>query len=101
MTSRGGVLVLKVLEIKERLGCGCLLCDGGRTNHALPSDWQYPAIETIPRRSGPEKLTSVCDPSCTAYDRLARRPLPGDLSVGDYLIWFSLRRSSGVTSRCV
>jgi diaminopimelate decarboxylase len=101
MTSRSGVLVLKVLEIKERLGCRFLLCDGGRTNYALPSDWQYPAIETIPRRSGPEKLTIVCGPSCTAYDRLARRPLPGDLSVGDYLIWFSLRRSSGVTSRCV
>lgn len=89
LTSRSGVLVLKVLDIKERLGCRFLLCDGGRTNHALPSDWQYHAIETIPRRSGPDVPTIVCGPTCTAYDRLARRPLPADLSVGDYLIWFN------------
>jgi diaminopimelate decarboxylase len=89
LTSRSGVLVLKVLEIKERLGCRFVLCDGGRTNHALVSDWQYHAIETLPRRSGPHTPTIVCGPTCTAYDRLTRRPLPEDLSVGDYLIWFN------------
>ncbi len=89
LTSRSGVLVLKVLEIKERLGCRFLLCDGGRTNHALPADWQYHAVETIPRRSGPDVLTIVCGPTCTAYDRLLRRPMPADVSVGDHLIWFN------------
>jgi diaminopimelate decarboxylase len=89
ITSRSGVLVLKVLEVKERLGCRYLICDGGRTNHALPSDWQDHAIETLPEGSGQKIDTVVCGPTCTAYDRLVRRPLPEDLGVGDYLIWFN------------
>ena len=89
ITSRSGVLVIKVLEVKERAGCRYLICDGGRTNHALPSDWQDHAIETLPARSGPKVDTVVVGPTCTAYDRLVRRPLPQDLGVGDYLIWFN------------
>ena len=89
ITSRSGVLVIKVLEVKERAGCRYLICDGGRTNHALPSDWQDHAIETLPSRSGPKVDTVVVGPTCTAYDRLVRRPLPQDLGVGDYLIWFN------------
>jgi diaminopimelate decarboxylase len=89
MTSRSGVLVIKVLEVKERAGCRYLICDGGRTNHALPSDGQNHAIETLPARSGQKVDTIVVGPTCTAYDRLVRRPLPKDLGVGDYLIWFN------------
>ena len=89
LTSRSGVLVLTVVDIKERPECRYVLCDGGRTNHALPSDWQDHRIETLPRRTAPDVLTAVCGPTCTAYDRLVRRPLPADLSVGDRIIWFN------------
>jgi diaminopimelate decarboxylase len=71
------------------MGCRFLLCDGGRTNHALVADWQHHAIGTYPLRSGPELPTIVCGPTCTAYDRLARRPLPADVGVGDCLVWFN------------
>ena len=89
VTSRAGVLVVQILDIKERRECRYLICDGGRTNHALPSDWQEHNVATLPRRTGPEVLTTICGPTCMAYDRLRRVPLPRNLAVGDYLIWFN------------
>ena len=89
MTSRCGVLVIKILEVKERAGCRFLICDGGRTNHALPSDWQAHAIESLPERHGKKVESVVCGPTCTAYDRLVKRELPEDLRAGDYLVWFN------------
>jgi diaminopimelate decarboxylase len=89
LTSRCAVLVLRILDVKERAGCRFLLCDGGRTNNAMPADWQPNPIRTIPPRTAPGVMTVICGPTCTAYDRLARRPLPGDLTAGDYLVWFN------------
>ncbi len=89
ITSRGGVLVLKVLDIKDRPEIRYLLCDGGRTNHALPADWQDNALTTLPARSGPEVLTGVYGATCTAYDRFRPRLMPQTVSVGDYIIWFN------------
>jgi hypothetical protein len=48
----------------------------------MPSDWQNHAIETLPARSGQKADAVVVGPTCTAYDRLVRRPLPKDLGVG-------------------
>lgn len=89
LTSQSAVLVLQVLDVKERRDCRYLLCDGGRTNHALPSDWEEHAVATLPSRGGPDVLTAVCGPTCTAYDRLVRRPLPATIVPGDHLVWFN------------
>jgi diaminopimelate decarboxylase len=87
VTSRAGFLILRILDIKERPECRYLVCDGGRTNHALVSDWELHAIFSIPHRSGPSRLTTICGPTCMAYDRLARIELPSDLDVGDLIVW--------------
>jgi diaminopimelate decarboxylase len=87
LTGRAGVLVLRVIDVKERPECRYLICDGGRTNHALVSDWERHAIFSIPSRSGPARLTTICGPTCMAYDRLARIELPTDLSINDLLVW--------------
>jgi len=89
LTSRAGVLIVRVIDVKERAEGRYLVCDGGRTNHALVSDWERHAILSVPPRSGLLRLTTVCGPTCMAYDRLARIELPTDLGVGDLLVWLN------------
>jgi diaminopimelate decarboxylase len=87
VSARSGVLVVRVRDIKERTGLRQLLCDGGRTSHALVSNWENHEIFTVPRRSGRTALTAVCGPTCMAFDQLARRPLPRAIQPGDRLVW--------------
>ena len=87
VSAGSGVLVVKVLDVKERRGLRQLICDGGRTLNALTSLWEQHALLTVPERGGEETLTSVCGPTCMAFDQLARMPLPRSLQAGDHLIW--------------
>ncbi len=87
MSARSGVLVVKVLDIKDRPKVRSLICDGGRTMNALISNWESHELLTIPRRVGPSVLTAVHGPTCMAFDQLARCPLPRSLRAGDHLVW--------------
>jgi diaminopimelate decarboxylase len=87
LSARSGVLVVKILEVKERRGMRHLICDGGRTTKALISTWEQHDLLTLPDRGGPACLTTVNGPTCMAFDQLARRPLPRSLRTGDHLIW--------------
>ena len=87
VTSRSGVLVIRVLDVKERRECRYLICDGGRTNHALVSDWEAHELEMFPDRGGEKVLSTVCGPTCMAFDRLRRVMLPRAVRPGDALIW--------------
>lgn len=87
ITGRSAVLVVKVLDIKDRDDSRYLICDGGRTNHALVSDWETHEIFTIPNRNGRKCLTTICGPTCMAFDRLLRTYLPQDIQIGDYIVW--------------
>lgn len=89
ITARSSVLVVHVLDIKDRPDSRYLLCDGGRTNHALVSDWEIHDIFTIPHRTGPSRLTAVCGPTCMAFDKLIRTNLPQDIQIGDYIVWMN------------
>lgn len=84
---RSAVLVVRVLDSKQRPECRYLICDGGRTNHALVSDWESHPLFVLPDRSGPQVLTTVSGPTCMAFDRLARLPLSQNLAIGDLVIW--------------
>lgn len=84
--ARAGALVVKVLETKLRGRLQQLICDGGRTTHALISTWEQHQLLMLRRRPGPEVLTAVHGPTCMAFDELACRPLPF-LKAGDHLIW--------------
>jgi diaminopimelate decarboxylase len=87
VSAGSGVLVVKILDVKERRGLRQLICDGGRTLNALTSLWEQHGLLTVPERSGAETLTAVYGPTCMAFDQLARMPLPGSLRAGDHLIW--------------
>ena len=87
VSAGSGVLVVKILDVKERRGLRQLICDGGRTLNALPSLWEQHALLTPPRRGGAETLTAVHGPTCMAFDQLARVPLPRSLRAGDHLVW--------------
>ena len=89
VTGRAGVLVMRVIDIRERLGARYLVCDGGRTNHAFVSDWQHHGIFTIPARRAPVCHTVVCGPTCMAYDWLVREDLPSDITVNDLIVWMN------------
>ena len=82
-------LDLTVKDIKKIDGLKFLICDGGRTNHALPSDWQIHQIDTLPNRAGESVYTAVCGPTCMAFDCIIRKKLPSAISVGDKIIWFN------------
>lgn len=87
ITARSGVLVLKVIEIKQRVDSRFVVCDGGRTNHALVSDWENHDYFIHPARNGVLTHTTICGPTCMAFDRLVRAQLPSDIQVGDYIVW--------------
>jgi diaminopimelate decarboxylase len=89
ITARSALLVVKVIDIKERPDSRYLICDGGRTNHALVSDWEIHDIFSLPLRDGPSCLTTVCGPTCMAFDRLIRINLPNNIQTGDYIIWMN------------
>ncbi len=87
MSARSGVLVVSVLDIKQRGDVRTLICDSGRTMNALISNWELHDIFTLPERRGPNALTAIHGPTCMAFDQLARLPLPRSLRVGDRIVW--------------
>lgn len=87
LSARSTELILRVLAVKERPECRYLICDGGRTNHALVSDWEDHDLEIVPDRAGPSRLTTICGPTCMAFDRIARTDLPESVVPGDLVVW--------------
>lgn len=87
MSEESTVLVVRVADIKEREDSRYVICDGGRTNHALAADHGPHAIFTEADRDGPRRLTTVCGPTCMTDDRLGRWDLPLSLRVGDVIVW--------------
>jgi diaminopimelate decarboxylase len=109
-SARSGVLVVTVLDEKmSRLRTGAensdiagegkflrdtvprsirnLICDGGRTMNALVSNWEAHELLSLPERKGRKIMTTVNGPTCMAFDKLARRPMPVSIRVGDRLLW--------------
>ena len=87
LSGTAGVLAVRVCDVKRRDGTIYVICDGGRTNHALVSEWEEPhPVEILPMRGGETLLTTVCGPTCMAFDRLGRFNLPA-VNVGDVIVW--------------
>ncbi len=87
LSGRSGALLIRVLDAKQRGVNRNLICDGGRTMNSLMSVWENHRILTLPERSATPCMTTVNGPTCMAFDKLARRPLPSDLRAGDHLLW--------------
>jgi diaminopimelate decarboxylase len=87
LSSGCGVLVVKILDVKERRGLRQFICDGGRTMNALHSLWEQHALIPLWEHGGELALTVVHGPTCMAFDQLARIQLPRSLQAGDYLLW--------------
>jgi diaminopimelate decarboxylase len=87
VTEASTALLVRVLDVKERDDSRYLICDGGRTNHALAADHGAHPLMILPQRSGAARLTTVCGPTCMTDDVLVRAPLPGDIVAGDAIAW--------------
>jgi diaminopimelate decarboxylase len=87
LSARSGVLVVSVLDAKDRPAMRSLICDGGRTLHALVSTWENHQLFSIPARRGPRRLTTLNGPTCMAFDQLARGEFPVGLRPGDRVVW--------------
>ena len=85
-----GVLVVSVLDTKVRDGFQVLICDGGRTNHALPSDWEVHDVATVRQPEDTnQRNTLICGPSCMAFDSFYQGPFPIDIKTRERIIYFS------------
>lgn len=82
-----GTLIVRVHDVKVHGVTRFLICDGGRTNHAIVSDWETHRISTLPAHDGPTVPTTVCGPTCMAFDHLVRTDLPSSISRGDLVLW--------------
>lgn len=87
VSAGSGVLVVRVLDAKDRRGLRQLICDGGRTMNALVSVWEQHELLPLTARRGPTVLTAVHGPTCMAFDQFARKPLPASLKPGNPLLW--------------
>ena len=87
LTARAAALVVSIIDRKERPDVVYLLCDGGRTNHALVAGRARHLLMSVPDRRGTERLTSVCGPTCMGSNRLGEWLLPDSLQPGDLLVW--------------
>jgi len=86
-SASSAVLVVKILDVKERRGLRQLICDGGRTMNAMTSVWEQHALLPVRECSGATTITTIHGPTCMAFDQLNRIPLPRSLQAGDHLIW--------------
>lgn len=55
--------------------------------NALVSIWEDHDLTLSPARRGNDVATTVHGPTCMAFDKLYRGPLPSDVQVGDRIIW--------------
>jgi FPC/CPF motif-containing protein YcgG/diaminopimelate decarboxylase len=115
LTRGSAALIVRVMDIKVRDECRYLICDGGRTNHALDADNGPHRLLMRPNHSGPR-----VDDHCRTdmYDRrparasqlaggggaerldcLARRRRLSP-AVGNAVLARSLRRGMGGCHRC-
>ena len=88
LLASSGILAVRILDVKCRRGLRQLICDGGRTQHALLSLWEQHALLPLAQRRGERVLTAIHGPTCMAFDLLARAPFPRSLRAGDVLLWF-------------
>ena len=89
VTGAAAALAVRVVDVKDRHECRYIICDGGRTNHALAADTHVHPIAVLPPRYGAARLTTVCGPTCMTDDRLGRWMLPDTVAVGDTFVWFN------------
>jgi diaminopimelate decarboxylase len=89
MTARAGVLIVTVVDRKERGDTVYYICDGGRTNHARMAAFEQHALFTDPSRDGPSRPSVVCGPTCASVDQLGEYILPDTIRVGDRLVWMN------------
>jgi diaminopimelate decarboxylase len=87
LTRSSAALIVRVLDVKERRECRYLICDGGRTNHALDADNGLHRILVVPERSGTPTLTTITGPTCMTDDRLGRLMVAHDVAPGDVIVW--------------
>ena len=87
VTEQSSALVVRVIDAKDRPECRYLICDGGRTNHALAADRAPHPLLVAREHSARPRLTTVCGPTCMTDDTLGRFQMAETVGVGDVLIW--------------
>jgi len=87
VTRGSAALVVRVLDTKDRPEGRYLICDGGRTNHALDADNGLHHMLALPTRTGRLVNTTVCGPTCMSDDRLGRVTWPDGIAPGDLVVW--------------
>lgn len=81
-------LLLRVTDVKVKYGKRFVVCDGGRVNHALPSDWERHRLYFPDHADGESAVrATVCGPTCMAWDYLDRLGVPIGIAPGDFVVY--------------
>ncbi|NWG71487.1 MAG: diaminopimelate decarboxylase [Parvularculaceae bacterium] len=90
IAANAGVLVSRVLYVKEGAARRILVIDAGMNDLIRPAFYDaYHAIEPARRKPGPTSPCDVVGPVCESSDRFAKdRPLP-ELGAGDLLAFMT------------
>lgn len=89
LVAPAGVLAVRVLDVKEDVvrGARTLVCDGGRTLHAMVATWEQHRIVPLAERRAAAVETMVHGPTCMTFDNLGVHRLSAGVREGDVLIW--------------
>ena len=87
LAAPGAALAVRVLDVKRGRGIRTLVCDGGRTLHALVATWERHALVPLRALPGRRVRTLVYGPTCMAFDNLGVHLLPAAIRPGDRLLW--------------
>ncbi|MBL9137986.1 MAG: hypothetical protein JNK85_19120 [Verrucomicrobiales bacterium] len=96
LTAPSGVLAVRICDVKEGRGMRTLICDGGRTLHAMVATWEGHTVESLEAKKGRRVRTLICGPTCMSFDNLGEHRLPRTLRPGEVLIW----RDAGAYQIC-
>ncbi len=84
-----GALVISVIDTKVIRGRRFVICDGGRTNQALESDWEEHKVVTLEKSEGSQTPTTICGPNCMAYDWIYRGDFPESVKEGSIILYLN------------
>jgi diaminopimelate decarboxylase len=84
-----GILVVSVIDTKWIGGRRFIICDGGRTNHAIESDWEDHPVILVRETGGAYVPSTVCGPNCMAYDWIYKGPLPEEIQDNDRIVYLN------------
>ena len=88
LTGPYGKYITSVVDVKRTYDKDILVLEGGINHLARPALVnEFFPVELLRKSTSPEKKFSLHGPLCTSLDFLGEHLLPGDVSIGDIIVF--------------